>query len=73
MPAERRIDILDMQVRKAHSGKEGVLIQQSKIIIPVSSGDEAYAKASGGDTMGIIVDIDQKRMNNNAEKRRDNK
>ena len=67
VPAARRIDMLDMQVRRAHAGKEGFIIQPSKVIIPVSSGEEPLKKVSGGSTEGVLIDM--AKMNRNAAKR----
>ncbi|NCB52446.1 MAG: helix-turn-helix domain-containing protein [Clostridia bacterium] len=67
LPAARRIDILDMQVRRAQSGKAGMIIQAPKIIIPVSAGEEPLKKVSGGNIEGVVIDMT--RMNTNAARR----
>ena len=68
LPPAQRIDILDMQVRRAHAGREGMLIQTPKIIIPVSAGEqpELLRKASG-EVEGVIIDM--AKMNKNAARR----
>jgi hypothetical protein len=69
LPEAQRIDMLDMQVRRARSGKTGFAIEEPKIIIPVRADEprEEYAKAVGAKTAVII---DMKRMNEAAERRR---
>jgi len=68
VPAAQRIDILDMQVRRAHAGKEGFIIRPSTIIIPVSANEEPLKKVSGGNAEGVIIDM--AKMNRAAERRK---
>lgn len=68
LPAAQRIDFLDMQVRRSHAGKEGFIIQPSKIIIPVTTGEEPLRKVSGGEETGVVIDM--QRMNQNAYRRK---
>lgn len=69
VPAARSIDMLDLAVRRAHAGKEGMLIQQPKVIIPVTAGDEMpMQEAVGQGTTGVLIDMSK--MNRNAAKRR---
>ena len=65
-----RIDMLDMELRRAHKGKQKFVIQEPKVIIPVVSGEqrEEPLKAVAGDVMPVIIDINK--MNRNAEARR---
>jgi hypothetical protein len=69
VPTSRAIDMLDLAVRKAHAGKEGMLIQQPKVFIPVMANEENYYKeVVGQNQKGIIVDMSL--MNRNAERDR---
>lgn len=69
VPASRAIDMLDLAVRKAHAGKEGMLIQHPKVIVPVSANEEMYyQEVVGQNQKGVIVDMS--RMNRNAENNR---
>ena len=68
VPVERRIDSLDMQLRRAHAGKEGMIILPSSLIIPVMANEEPLRKVSGGDVQGVLIDL--AKMNRNAEKHR---
>ncbi|MGE5494587.1 MAG: Mu transposase C-terminal domain-containing protein [Burkholderiales bacterium] len=68
VPAARSIDMLDLAVRRAHAGKEGLIIQTPKIIIPVSSGDAPIEEAVGQNTQGVVIDMNK--MNINAAKNR---
>ena len=65
-----RIDMLDMELRRAHKGKQKFVIQEPKVIVPVVSGEqrEEPLKAVGGDVTPVIIDINK--MNRNAEARR---
>lgn len=71
---EKRIDLLDMSVRRAHRNRsEGSFhIDIPKNIIPIRPGEKESVqleKVSGGDTS--IVEIDIKRMNRNLEKKQE--
>jgi hypothetical protein len=68
LPAAQRIDILDMQVRRAHAGKEGFIIQPSKLIIPVYANEEPLRKVSGGSAEGVLIDM--AKMNQAAARRK---
>jgi hypothetical protein len=69
VPAARSIDMLDLAVRRAHSGKEGMLIQQPKVIVPVTAGEElSLQEAVGQGAEGVLIDM--AKMNRNAAKRR---
>ena len=68
LPAAQRIDILDMQIRRAHAGKTGFVIQGPSIIIPISAGEQPLKKAAGAEAEGVIIDME--RMNKRAENRR---
>jgi hypothetical protein len=68
IPAARSIDMLDLAVRKAHAGKEGMIIQSPKVIIPVTSMEAPLEAAVGQNVMGVVVDMN--RMNNNAARGR---
>lgn len=65
LPAAQRIDILDMQIRRAHAGKTGFVIQEPNIIIPISAGEQPLKKAVGSETEGIVIDMEK--MNLRAE------
>lgn len=65
---EKRIDMLDMQIRKAHRQKSEFNINTPKVIIPVSANDEPYEqKAVVGEASVVKLDIEM--MNKNAANR----
>ncbi len=68
VPLARSIDMLDLAVRKAHAGKEGMLIQPPKVIIPVTANETLEREAVGQNTTGVVIDMN--RMNKNAERSR---
>jgi hypothetical protein len=69
VPAARSIDMLDLAVRRAHAGKEGMLIQPPKVIVPVMANEEMPMMAAAGQSStGVLVDMSK--MNNNAARRR---
>lgn len=70
LPAAQRIDMLDMQLRKAHSGKAEFYIKEPAVVVPVLSGEdtERQLKAVGGESSAVVIDINK--MNRNAQKRR---
>ena len=70
LPAAQRIDMLDMMLRRAHSGKGKFHIDEPKVIVPVTSGEktENVLKAVAGDKTPVVIDINK--MNKNASKRR---
>ena len=70
LPAAQRIDMLDMQLRKAHSGKAEFYIKEPAVVVPVLSGEdtERQLKAVGGGSSAVVIDINK--MNRNAQKRR---
>ena len=71
LPADRQIDILDLNTRRAEYGLEGKVVNQPKLIIPVRANEEhELQQAVGGQTTGVIIDM--QRMNRNAEDRRKN-
>lgn len=67
---EKRIDILDMQIRRARDGKGEFEIKSPNVIVPVISGErkESFKKVAGG-TVPVVIDIN--RMNANASKRKE--
>lgn len=70
VPAARSIDMLDLAVRRAHAGKEGMLIQSPKVIVPVTAGEPALLQeAVGQGSTGVVIDMNK--MNQNAARRRD--
>lgn len=71
VPSARSIDMLDLAVRKAHAGKEGMIIQQPKVIIPVLANETPIQEAVGQKTKGVLIDMGK--MNRNAERNRDKK
>jgi len=69
VPVARSIDMLDLAVRRAHAGKEGMLIQPPKVIIPVAAGEEVpMQEAVGQGATGVVIDM--QKMNRNAARRR---
>ena len=68
LPAAQRIDMLDMQIRKAHAGKADFYIKEPAVVVPILSGEETKLKAASGAQSAILIDIDK--MNRNAAKRR---
>lgn len=73
LTAEHKIDALDLMVRKAHAGKEGMIINEPKTIMPIRANEEvaeSLLKVSGDDSLGVVIDINK--MNKNAEKRKNN-
>ena len=67
---EKRIDILDMQIRRAHEGKGGMKIEQPNIIVPVMSDErqEEYVHKTAVGQSAVVIDINK--MNANAERRK---
>ena len=71
LSAEHKIDALDLRVRQAHAGKEGMIINEPKTIMPIRANEEVaepLLKVSGDDSLGVVIDINK--MNRNAEKRK---
>ncbi len=70
LPAAQRIDMLDMQLRRAHSGKAEFVIKQPSVVVPVLSGEDSEPrfKAVSGEKTAVVIDINK--MNRNAQKRR---
>lgn len=67
---DKRIDILDMQIRRAHEGKSEFEIKEPSVIVPVISGERKdELKKAVGETTPVIIDIN--RMNANASKRKE--
>ena len=68
---EQRIDALDIRCRKAQAAREGMLIQQSKTIVPIRSNEvsanegQAIRAVGGSD----VIEIDWEKMNRNAARR----
>ena len=70
VPTARSIDMLDLTVRRAHAGKEGMLIQPPKVIVPVAANEpEMFQEAVGQGSKGVLIDMS--RMNHNAARRRE--
>lgn len=77
LPAEYKIDMLDLSIRKAKLAREGVNIAQSSVIEPIRIDPtketdhlQELPMASGADN---VVSIDIERMNARAEMRKRNK
>ncbi len=66
LPPSQRIDILDMQLRRAKIGLQDFEIKHPATIIPVRANEEPIQKAVGGEHTPVIVDI--RKMNANAIK-----
>ena len=62
-----KIDILDLQIRKAHRLTEGTLIEQSNLV-EVRRFEEKTLHAATGTDSAVVIDID--RMNRNGERRK---
>lgn len=70
LPANLQIDALDLRIREAHSGREGMIIQTSSVIVPIRAEEKVeLAEAVGGQAVGVVIDM--QRMNRNAEARRE--
>lgn len=70
VPPSRAIDMLDLRIRQAHAGKEGMIIQPPKVIVPVVALDtEPRGTQAVGDG-AEVVPIDMNKMNRNAARRR---
>ncbi len=66
---EKRIDMLDMQIRRAYQGKENLVIKEPAVVVPVISGESnEQLKAVGENVTPVIIDIN--RMNKNAAARK---
>lgn len=74
VPAEHRISALDLMVRRAHRNMldEKYKIKMPTNIIPVRAKEEPVElqKAAGAEDQAVIVDINLKKIAENAEKRR---
>ncbi len=71
LPAAQRIDMLDMQLRRAHAGKNEFNIKEPSVVIPVLSGEKNEPElraVAGGDKTPVVIDIN--RMNQNASRRK---
>lgn len=65
---EKRIDMLDMQLRRAYAGKGEFIIREPNVVVPITSGEmQVQSKAVGESNAPVIIDIN--RMNRNAQKR----
>ena len=67
MRPDTKIDILDLQIRKAHRLTEGTLIEQSSLVEVRRFEEKAIHAATGTDS-AVVIDID--RMNRNGERRK---
>ena len=67
MRPDTKIDILDLQIRKAHRLTEGTLIEQSNLV-EVRRFEEKTLHAATGTDSAVVIDID--RMNRNGERRK---
>ena len=67
MRPDTKIDILDLQIRKAHRLTEGTLIEQSNLV-EVRRFEEKQLHAATGTDSAVVIDID--RMNRNGERRK---
>lgn len=66
---EQRIDMLDMQLRRAYRGKSEFSIKEPNVIVPITSGEtHEPLKAASGSSTAVVIDIN--RMNKNASKRK---
>lgn len=71
LSAERKIDALDLMVRKAHAAKEGVIVTEPKTVMPITVNEECaepLQKAVGDDTVGVVIDIN--RINKNSARKK---
>lgn len=68
MRPDTKIDILDLQIRKAHMLTEGTLIEQSSVVEVRRFEEKQLHKATGTDN-AVIIDIN--RMNRNGERRKE--
>jgi hypothetical protein len=68
LPPEKRIDELALMALRGAAARSGTAVEQPKILYPVYSGDEPLKKVSGGNTEGVIIDMD--RMNRSAARRK---
>ncbi|MEA4825054.1 MAG: integrase, partial [Clostridium sp.] len=72
IPAEFKIDELDIRVKQARAAKEGMIITDSKTIMPIRANEE-YAEPlqrASGDGGAIVVPIDVNKMNQNSKARK---
>ena len=67
MRPDTKIDILDLQIRKAHMLTEGTLIEQSNLVEVKRYEEKQLHKATGTDNT-VVIDIDK--MNRNGERRK---
>lgn len=67
MRPDTKIDILDLQIRKAHRLTEGTLIEQSSLVEVRRYEEKKLHQATGTDN-AVVIDID--RMNRNGERRK---
>ncbi|MDO5558103.1 MAG: Mu transposase C-terminal domain-containing protein [Oscillospiraceae bacterium] len=65
---EQKISMIDMTVRKSLRNKERFRIQMPTKIIPIRCNEEEARKVSGSDCCGVEIDL--KKMINNAAKRK---
>lgn len=72
IPEEFKIDELDLRVRQARAAKEGMIITEGKTIMPIRANEEVVEtlqKASGDDSVGVIIDINKLNKNSAARKK----
>ncbi|MDO4765188.1 MAG: Mu transposase C-terminal domain-containing protein [Eubacteriales bacterium] len=67
MRADTKIDILDLQIRKAHMLTEGTLIEQSNLV-EVRRYEEKHLHQATGTDNAVVIDIEK--MNRNGERRK---
>lgn len=72
IPAEFKIDELDLRVRQARAAKEGMIITESKIVEPIRANEEMAEplQRASGDGGAIVVPINVNKMNQNSKARK---
>ncbi|MEG2286169.1 MAG: hypothetical protein RSB90_11450, partial [Eubacterium sp.] len=72
LPAEYKIDILDLHIRQAQEAKEGAVIAKSGVILPIRVDAEKEMNRADYLPMAVgadnVVNIDMDRMNAQALK-----
>lgn len=71
LPAEMKIDELDIRIRQANLAKEGMIIQKSNVIQPIVANEKAEALPVAANGYEPVV-IDINKMNRKSARRKQN-
>lgn len=70
LPAEMKIDELDIRIRQADIAKQGIIIQKSNVIMPIIANENVDVLPVAANAGYESVVIDMNKVNRNSEKRK---